>query len=132
MVFRCGDGRPFVAQRASPRAGVHARGHVQQAVKEGRLLHHAPHITLPPRTRTLAHAHVTQRPKWTLTAKAYMSLRKHLTRHHVHAGVHVLLVCWFVYVCFSSVEFQRMDIMYRLNRACNCFVLVNMNAATGI
>lgn len=25
-------------------------------------------------------------------------------------------------MCFSSVEFQRMDIMFILNRACKCFV----------
>lgn len=56
-----GERGRLVAQRAGTRARVHARSHVQQAVKEGRLLHHAStHMTQP--KRTLAHAHVTQRP----------------------------------------------------------------------
>lgn len=82
MTIGGGRGR-LVAQRAGARARVHARRHVQQAVKEGRLLHHASTHMTQTQTHTCAcSCHTTPR-HWTqpLTAKAYMSLRKHPIHH---------------------------------------------------
>lgn len=59
--------RRFLTQRAGARPRVHSRRHVQQAVKERRLLHHA-HASRTRATCALS-CHT-----W-LTAKAYMSLR---------------------------------------------------------
>lgn len=82
---------PLVAQRAGARARAQPRRHVQQAFKERRLLHHAPQShtrPLHPHLRMLMSSDLlpTEDDRdLILTAKAYMSLRKHPI-HRVHAG----------------------------------------------
>lgn len=93
MSISC-DG-PFVTERACPRAGAQPRRHVHQAVKERRLLHTHPTSRIPPTHAHLrmlmSHSVQAHRTQQSLTAKAYMSLRKHPI-HHVHAGVLFLIV----------------------------------------